>query len=581
MESMFFSEILKNNNILNEKLKNEDKLELKVLTNITLHQLKPVLEYSLNSNEIFSTLEIGEYDNIVKESLEIAGEIPIVFWELCNLSDSFVFEIESFDVEKVKRLKTKIIEDLNSIFKNLSGCKAVIFNKFSHLAYTAEIYERSNYQIFVEELNSYLIENKPKNFDLVEIDKLIAINSIEKCFNFRDYHNNKSLYTVKFFKSYAKILQPILGALSGRAKKCIVLDCDNTLWSGIIGEDGLSELKFGEDAIGEGKYFYFSQLLLKSLKEKGVLLCLASKNNYSDVEEFFLANKDKLKLNFNDYIVKKINWNNKHENIAQIAKELNVGLDSILFIDDSDFELNLVKGFLPDISTFQVPVNLFEYPRLLIGIKNLFYKKSLTKEDQQKHLMYRQNLKRDEKKSKYKDIDDYLKSLKIRIELSTYAPEKIERLSQLTLKTNQFNLSTKRYEITDLDNFRKAETNHLISMGVLDLFGDFGTTGLCLVKFESNFASVDTFMMSCRILGRKIEITFLHEILKFIFDQTNNTEYVVFRFTPSKKNKAIKDFLETTDSKLEVLDNGSIEYIFEKPTANQGIVHETVWINNS
>lgn len=577
MKSMFFSDILKSNNILNDKIKNKDKIELKILSNITLNQLKPILEYSLNSNDIFSTLKIGEYDNIIKESMEISNEIPVIFWELCNISDGFVFEIENFDENKIKLFKDKVIEDLDFLFKNFNKCKSVIFNKFSHLAFTAETYERSNFEIFVEEINSYLITNKPENFEIVEIDKLIALNSVKKCFNFRDFYNNKSLYTVNFLKSYSNFIHPILRSLSGRTKKCIVLDCDNTLWSGIIGEDGLDDVKFSINDIKNGKYFYFVHLLLKSLKEKGIVLCLASKNNYSDVEEFFYFNKEKLTLDFDDYIIKKINWNHKHENIANIATELNIGLDSIVFIDDSDFEINLVKEFLPKVSSFQVPKNLFDYPHLLVNIENLFYKKNKTKEDIQRSLMYKQNFKRDQKKTKFRNVEDYIKSLKIKIELSTYNTENVERLSQLTQKTNQFNLSTKRYEVAELKTFNKSKNNHLISINVFDLFGDFGITGLCIINLESHCARIDTFLMSCRILGRKIEFTFLSEILKYIFHEFKNMNYVVLQFTPSHKNEPIKAFLEATNSKKKNLENGSIEFIFDKPLTIDQEMHKVVW----
>ena len=577
MKSMFFSEILKENNILSDQIKDKEKIKLKILTNITLNQLEPILEYSLNSENIFSKVKIGEYDNIIKESMEISNEVPIIFWELSNISDGFSFKIENFDKNKIKLFKDKVIEDLNLLFDNLRGCKSVIFNKFSHISFTFKNFEKSNFQIFVEEINNYLENNKPENFEIIEIDKLIAINSIKKSFNYRNFYANKTLYTTDFFKSFSIFLHPILRSLAGKTKKCIVLDCDNTLWSGIIGEDGLDGVKFSIDDIGTGKYFYLVHLVLKSLKEKGVILCLASKNNFSDVEEFFLKNKENLSLDFDDFIIKKINWNNKQENIVDISKELNIGIDSIVFIDDSDFEINFVKQFLPEVSSYQVPKNLFDYPHLILDIKNLFYNKNKTQEDLKRSLMYQQTLKRDKSKSKFINADDYIKSLKIKIELSIFNSKNIERLSQLTQKTNQFNLSTKRYEIEEIKTFNSSTKNQLIYINVFDLFGDMGLTGLCMFSLELNVARIDTFLMSCRILGRKIEFIFVNEILKYIFDNNNNIEYVIFEYSPSHKNIPVHNFLESTNSDKKIFDNGNSEYIFSEPEKSNKIIHEIIW----
>tara|TARA_B110000977_G_C11085040_1_gene494353 strand:- start:2202 stop:3935 length:1734 start_codon:yes stop_codon:yes gene_type:complete len=577
---MFFSEILKNNNILNNKIKNEDKIKLKVLSNITVNQLKPILEYSLNSHGIHSSVEIGEYDNIIKESMEILDEIPIIFWELCNITEGFSFEVENFSNNKIDLLKIKILADLDLLFKNLNDSKLVIFNKFSHTAFTAEIHESSIFQILVDDINSYLIANKPENFEIIEIDKLIALNSVKDCFNFRNFYDTKSLYTVNFLISYSNFLHPILRSITGKTKKCIVLDCDNTLWSGILGEDGPSNVKYNIDHIGAGKYFYFVHMILKSLKEKGVVLCLASKNNFSDVEDFFIKNKKNFMFDFDDFIVKKINWDNKHENIADIAKELNIGVDSIVFLDDSDFEINIANEFLPDVLALQVPKKLFEYPHLAISIKNLFYSKSQTKEDLNKSLMYNQNIQRSQDRSKFRDIEEYIKSLKIKNELSFYNLEDVERLSQLTQKTNQFNLSTKRYEVKELKTFNKSKKNYIISMKVSDFFGDLGITGLCMINIESEYASIDTFVMSCRVLGRKIEFTFLNEILKYIFNEFNDISYVVLEFIPSHKNDPIRIFLEALELKKEKIENGNIKFIFNKPLKINQTIHEVIWNRN-
>ena len=221
MDSLFFSEILKNNNILNNKIKDKPKIEVKVLSNITLNQFKPIVEYSLNTQEIFISVKVGEYDNIIKESGEINNEIPIIFWELSNLSDGFVFEIENFNQEKIKLFKDKVFNDIDLLFSNLEKCKTVIFNKFSHLGFSYNLYKKSKFQNFVEDVNKYLENNLPENFEIIDIDKPIALCSIIKTFNFRNFYNNKSLYSVDFFKSYSNFIHPVLRGLYGKTKKCV------------------------------------------------------------------------------------------------------------------------------------------------------------------------------------------------------------------------------------------------------------------------------------------------------------------------------------------------------------------------
>ena len=580
MDSLFFSEILKNNNILNSKIKDKPKIEVKVLSNITLNQFKPIVEYSLNTHEIFISVKVGEYDNIIKESCEINNEIPIIFWELSNLSDGFVFEIENFNQEKIKLFKDKVFNDIDLLFLNLEKCKTVIFNKFSHLGFSYNLYKKSKFQNFVEDVNQYLENNLPENFEIIDIDKPIATCSIIKTFNFRNFYNNKSLYSVDFFKSYSNFIHPVLRGISGKTKKCIVLDCDNTLWSGIIGEDGPNDVKFDISDLGEGKYFYFVNEILKSLQNNGIILCLASKNNYSDVEHFFSINKKRLSLNFEDFIVKKINWESKHENIKEIAKELNIGLDSFVFIDDSDFEINLIKSFSPEISTFQVPKNIFEYPHLLINIKNLFYNKIGTEEDLNRNKMYHENIKRNSIKKKSLNIDDYIKSLNIEIEISENNFNEVERLSQLTQKTNQFNLSTKRYEIVEIKSFLEKNNSTVFSINVKDMFGKLGTTGLCIVIFEKNTAIIDTFLMSCRILGRKIEHSFMKELFDRIIDTNPSIDTLIARYIPSEKNSPIKSFLNTIESSKTEMKDGMVEFAFTKPIIINNKIHKIVWKNN-
>lgn len=541
---MKLTEAIKKNRELKKEIFNLKKQKLIILSNITLNQSKDILEYKLNSNKVYSEILYGEYDNIINDSLTIKDELPIIFFELSNLVEGFCFEIESYDDKKVKVFEDKVLQTLDLLFENLSKSKHVLFNKFSHSAFTNEIYTQTKFELFVLKMNKYLLSNIPKNFSVIDIDKCISNISVKSAINYRNFWSYKSLYTSDFYNQYSNAILPVLNSLSGLTKKCIIIDCDNTLWKGIIGEDGLSNLEFKKNQSLNGDLFSYVHSLLKSYHEKGIILCLCSKNNEKDVIEFFDKNKSTLMLKQEDFIVKKINWSNKAININCIARELNIGLDSIIFLDDSSFEIDLIKNELPHVSTLQVPDNLFQYPYDVLKLNNLLHNWNNTKEDLLRNKMYVNEIKRKEKINNFTNIDSYIESLQIEMNISINDLGNIERLSQLTKKTNQFNLSTKRYELGELTNLIKSKTQEIISIDISDKFGDSGITGLAIINYQNDLAFVDTFLMSCRVLGRKIEYAFLNELINRTIT-IKKCKSLNLNFIESHKNIPIKTFLDS------------------------------------
>ena len=290
----------------------------------------------------------------------------------------------------------------------------------------------------------------------------------------------------------------------------IVLDADNTLWKGIIGEDGIEGIKCIPGTL-EGMIYYEVQSLLKDLKNKGVLLAICSKNNPSDIEKMF--NKNIMFLKQDDFVIKKINWSPKNHNIQEIANEINIGLDSIVFIDDSDFEIQLIKSTLPQVNTVQVPKTLSNYPETIKKLYPLFFSGIKSNEDKHKTRMYLDENERKKNSIKYKNIDDYINSLGLELLLSKNRQIPIERCTQLTQKTNQFNFTTKRYSRAELEQLILKENWHLISLSIKDKFGDYGTTGLIILTIDNDKATIDTFLLSCRVLGRKIENIFFKAVI--------------------------------------------------------------------
>lgn len=549
-----FSEIIRLNKNLEERMKGKPALELRLISNITINQLTSIYEFYLRSNELNAKVTTGDYDNILQESSTLKGNaIPVIFWELSNLKDSFVYEIESMNDDEITMFSDKVKNELNILFENTKKSSLVIFNKFSHIIFTNSSLKKSNFENFVSHLNQYLEQALPSNYVLIDIDKIIAKNSITTSIDLRNYYSSKALYSVDFFKTYTLFSAPIFLSMFSKTKKAIIFDCDNTLWKGIIGEDGLDKIELSKKS-KSGIYFREVQLLAKSLVNKGIILGICSKNNPKDVEEVFEKHSEML-LKSNDIIIRKVNWLDKPSNLSDIAKELNIGVDSLVFIDDSDFEINLVKEKLPQILTIQVPEKLYDYPKLILDQMNLFYSKDLSSEDLKRATMYKENLEREQIKNTYQNISDYLASLEIKVVFFSKEFDHLERIAQMTQKTNQFNLTTKRYTLNEIKKIYESNEYDVISLDVSDKYGSSGVTGLCIICYTNEQAEIDTLLMSCRILGRNIEKIFLDEIIKTT--HARNIKYIKSKYLKTVKNTQVEDFYEKHHFKL--IESNSIE----------------------
>ena len=371
MKDLKFSELIRLNHELGLSLKEKSPIELYLIANITVNQLKPVLEYSLRKEGLNALVSIGGYDNILQESANLnKNQIAFVFWELCNTTDSFVYEIESMQEDVLNNYINKVKNELSLVFENLKSSSLVIFNKFSHFIFSRYNLKEYLFESFVNNLNEFLQKNAPSNFLIVDLDKVFLDSSLDTSIDYRGFYSTKTLYTVSFFKSYALFIMPVILSTYGITKKAVILDCDNTLWKGVVGEDGWENIILSEKQ-KDGIYFKEVQLLMKALAKRGVIIGICSKNNPADVEEVFEKRQDMI-LKEEDIVIKRVNWNDKATNLQEIAKELNLGIDSLVLIDDSSFEINLVKERLPLVKTILVPEKLSDYPLRILENLALF-----------------------------------------------------------------------------------------------------------------------------------------------------------------------------------------------------------------
>jgi len=542
MIGLKYSEILKLNKELENNLKSSS-YDITILSNIIVHQIKEILEYLLRCEVINASVEFGDYDNIVQDSHKYKdSNAVIIFWELCNIIDGLQYKIELINNDQLDEILEKTKSEIDLVLKNLENTSLVLINKFTTLPFSSSNIRETNLDRLAEQLNYYLEGKISSNVRMVDFEKVIASVGVSNSLDLRYYYSSKALYTVDFFKTYVEYVKPFVMSANGKAKKALIFDCDNTLWKGILGEDGFDNIEMSSKT-KNGAVFSEIQAIALALNRQGVLIGLCSKNNPEDIDEVVESHPD-MQLRDKHITINKSNWLDKVSNLKDIANELNIGLDSLVFIDDSSFEVNLIREQLPDITILQVPERLYEYPKMLRENRSLFFNLSFTAEDSKKIEMYEQQVKRKAVKKEFADIEDYLASLELKITIYEDDKSIIPRMSQITQKTNQFNLTTKRYTEGDIKNFIENEFFKILAFSVADKFGDSGVTGLCILNMDDNnkIANIDTLLMSCRIIGRNVEYAFMDCIIDIM--KRRKVNVVRSQYIKSQKNEQVKEFYD-------------------------------------
>jgi FkbH-like protein len=309
------------------------------------------------------------------------------------------------------------------------------------------------------------------------------------------------------------------------------------LWGGIIGEDGLPGIKLGKTHPGSA-YYEFQQEIL-NLFNRGIILAVCSKNESEDVLQVFRNHPDML-LKEKHIAAFKVNWEDKPANLRRIAQELNIGLDSLVFVDDSQFEADLVRTALPEVEVIHLPENRAVEYKYILASCGLFDTLALSEEDKNRGAMYKAEAARKELLSTTTDMKTYLSSLEMQLEIRFPDTFSTPRVAQLTQKTNQFNLTTRRYSESNIREFLEASNSDVILLKVRDKFGDYGIVGACILRYDEVTALIDSFLLSCRVIGRGVEEAFLAEALKLAAQK--NCQIVVGEYYASAKNAQVKDF---------------------------------------
>ena len=541
MRELKYSEILKANSQLKKTMEGVKPYFISVLSNITCNQFGPALSYHLLRQGINPEVRFGNYDNIVQDSFNQQGQhLVIVQYELLNIVGKADCYVEDLSDEQVEAMATSIEGELEMVLQNLASIPCVLFNCFHTNTITISPFRKNKYATLANRLNQFVADNKGSNTYLVDVNVIFNKIGAQNALDLKLYNLSKTLYTISFWKEYVYLVSPILLKVTGRAKKAVIFDCDNTLWKGILGEDGFDGIDMSEHSKIGGLYHQVQNMAVW-LSKHGVLIGLCSKNNPEDVADVLARHPD-MSLKDENIVISEVNWNDKATNLRAIAENLNIGLDSIVFVDDSDFEINLIREQLPQVLCVQVPEAIYDYPAKLADIINTYFFFSDSKADLDKTNQYKQQAQRNQQKNKFGDITDYLKSLEMEVFFGVDKSEEAERVAQLTQKTNQLNVCTNRYTQSQIEDIKDSDMKSYLSLSVSDKFGDSGLTGVAIVEYNGTKGRINDFLMSCRVMGRNIEFCFMDYIIDFL--KRHGCGTIEASYIPTQKNKPVSDFFE-------------------------------------
>lgn len=548
-----FSEALSLNNLrkraeaLSLAPKNRPSLRVALIGGATLRPLADLVEhFATMAGEVQIDLHVGEFDSYITDIMDPASELyefkPDVILILpatarCQYRGSLADPVEQqrLEAEAVARE----LLDLCQSAHEKSGAHIVVCN-FGLSPYFDPGPMRSSSlgsdYGFRKYVNMHMGLNRPNAVHICDAEFLANRLGTLKATDERAWFESKQPYSAEMLVHLAREFAEIITSLKRASKKVLVLDLDNTLWGGVIGDDGLEGIEIGTTSPRGEAYRHFQQHI-QSLSRRGVLLAVCSKNDYDKAAEAFIKHPEMV-LRLEDIVNFKANWEPKSENIRQIATELNLGLDSLVFVDDNPAEIEIVRQFVPEVTGICLGDDPSVYARILKDSR-LFEVSALTKEDLDRVSLYKQDAYREQLRSQSTDMDSYLTSLAMVGHVSKFVPTDVPRISQLTNKSNQFNLTThRRTEAEVLDVSRSAE-HEAFTMRLTDKFGDHGLILVVIGKVQGQDFEIDTWLMSCRVLKRGVEQETLNEIIRLA--KARGCSRIVGKYIPTKKNGMVSE----------------------------------------
>ncbi|MCL8536447.1 HAD-IIIC family phosphatase [Chryseobacterium gallinarum] len=471
----------------------------------------------------------ADYTIIFESSHKLLGQ----YYKFSGSQNAFAENKINYIAELYRTIQSRTKSRV--IYCNFPGINNQIFGNFSTKVESSFIFQQNklNYLLSAE------LAIKNDNFFIADLLSIQNKWGRDFMFSPNIYINTEMVLSLDALPVVAHHMVSIISSLEGKFKKCLILDLDNTTWGGIIGDDGLEKIQIG--SLGIGKAFTEFQHWVKALQKRGVIIAVCSKNDEDKAKEPFEKHPDMV-LKLDDIAVFVANWENKADNIRKIQQILNIGFDSMVFLDDNPFERNIVRENLPEVCVPELPEDPAEYLEYLYSL-NLFETASFSENDTERTKQYQVEAQRVIALESFTNVEDFLKSMNMVSDVQAFNSFSKPRVSQLTQRSNQFNLRTIRYTEQDIENLMSSDDHHTISFTLEDKYGDNGL--ICVIVLEKKNEEtlfIDTWLMSCRVLKRGMEDFTLNTIVDIA--QKNGYKYIVGEYLPTAKNQMVKDHYE-------------------------------------
>jgi len=535
-------------------LRREQKHSIAVASTFTAEPLQAPLAFWMKELGIASEFEFAPYNQVFQQLLDPASRVRrnrdgsnVI---LLRLTDWQRFEENATAAEareKIERNVRELAGTVQTVAAGLSApmlvCLCPAERKFTADAEWSQFLGGME-QMLAAELGAIA------GVHVITSAQTTALYPVE---DYEDEYADKLghiPYTPEFFTALGSMLARRIFGLRSAPRKVIVLDCDNTLWKGVCGEEGPTGV------LVDPPRRALQEFMLRQI-DAGMLLCLCSKNAEEDVQAVFAQNTG-MALREQDIAARRVNWNSKSQNLRELAAELQLGLDSFVFVDDNPIECAEVEGQSPEVLTLLLPQNAEEIPSFLRGMWAFDHWK-ITAEDTRRTEMYRQNAEREQIRKQASTLDDFLAGLELKLDIQAMQESDLARVSQLTERTNQFNFTTLRRNEAEVRQFLEGGGQCMV-VNLSDRFGDYGLVGVILYSFEESALAIDTMLLSCRALGRKVEHNMLSRLGEIAADR--GLARVTAKFVATKKNQPALDFLHSVGAQFQRGADGRLEYAF-------------------
>lgn len=509
----------------------------------------------------------GEYNQVERQLMdptselyEYDAEITIIFQSTHKLGEYH----SSLSIDRQERLADERLSFISSLCENPSFAnKKIIYFNYPEIedtvfgSYANKVVSSFSYQ--VRKLN-YELMNLSRQYPNLFICDIAGLQNL---FGRRFmsapnvYMTTEMVLSVNALPYVVSRVVDIIAAIKGQFKKCLILDLDNTVWGGVIGDDGLEGIELGH-GLGIGKAFTEFQMWVKKLKQRGIIICVASKNNEETAKEPFEKHPDMV-LKLDDIAVFQANWETKVDNIRAIQSILNIGFDSMVFLDDNPFERNIVRENIPGITVPELPDDPAMYLEYLYS-QNLFETASYSNADKDRTKQYQVEAKRVSLSKTFTNEADFLKSLNMVSTVSGFTKFNTPRAAQLSQRSNQFNLRTVRYTETDIKLMAKDPDVIDLSFTLEDKFGDNGLIAVVIMKKQDvETLFIDTWFMSCRVLKRGMEIFTLNTMVEYA--KTKGYKRIIGEYIPTPKNKMVE--MHYANLGFSPMETSSLKFVLE------------------